>query len=104
MLKADADYFRQIWDRRKTFECRLNDRDFRRGDQLVLHEVRGRRFTGREISVVVSYILHGGHFGVKRGYCVMALAEHTMTRAHRGRQDIGRSRRRAQATTQEPQR
>ena len=35
---GSPEYFESIWDGSKTFECRLNDRDFHTGDYLLLQE------------------------------------------------------------------
>lgn len=75
-LKTWPVYFDAIARGEKTFEVRLNDRGFKSGDILVL-----MRFdpTGVDYFSVmrkrVGYILHGGAFGIKRGYVVMALED-----------------------------
>lgn len=37
-LKTITPYFSQIWEGKKTFEVRKNDRDFQPGDTLALKE------------------------------------------------------------------
>ncbi len=74
-LKTLPEFFQAVIDGRKTFEARKNDRDFLCGDVLFLREwdSETKRYTARNICADVSYILHGPNFGVKRGYCIMAI-------------------------------
>jgi hypothetical protein len=50
-LKCWPEYFEEIWQYRKTFEMRHNDRDFQVGDLLYLREwdPKTKEYTGREI-------------------------------------------------------
>lgn len=90
-LKTLPVYFDAVKRGDKTFEVRKNDRDFQTGDVLILKEydpamVRPRPpgamaplpvvpgdFTGREVTVVASYVLHDvwGAFGLDRGYVII---------------------------------
>jgi hypothetical protein len=65
-LKTWPEFFKQIRNGQKRFELRLNDRDFRVGDQLLLREwvpenrpdlVPPAGYTGRELLVRVDYIM-----------------------------------------------
>jgi hypothetical protein len=58
----------------KTFEIRKNDRNFNPGDILRLKEYdpATESYTGREVSVIVSYILDKQPF-VPEGYVCMAI-------------------------------
>jgi hypothetical protein len=60
---------------RKTFEYRLNDRDFQVGDCLVLQEYNPETdsLTRECLSVRVVYIAAGGQFGIPPKYCVMSV-------------------------------
>ncbi len=66
----------------KTFELRQDDRGFAVGDTLVLREwvpdpsylVDRGRYTGRVHRARVTYLLHGGRFGLPEGLCVMSLS------------------------------
>ena len=40
----------------KNFEIRKNDRDYKIGDRLWLREWNGRDYTGRKVTVYVTYI------------------------------------------------
>ena len=77
-LKIAPRYFNDIKKGLKTFELRVNDRDYKEGDTLVLQEwtpvVKGG-YTGREIERQVPYILYGGVFGLPDNMCIMSLKE-----------------------------
>lgn len=74
-LKTWPDYFNAVLSGEKTFEIRKNDRDYKVGDELRLEEYipDDLQYTGRVIAVTVTYILHGGNFGIEDGYCVMSI-------------------------------
>lgn len=72
-LKILPEYYEAVALRRKTFEIRKNDRDFKAGDTLVLKEWDGEKYTGREVSRYVNYILYGGQYGIEKDYCIMNL-------------------------------
>jgi len=55
----------------KTFEVRRNDRGYRAGDQLVLEEWDGARYTGRQCSRWVAYV---SSYAQQDGYVVLGLA------------------------------
>lgn len=80
-LKTWPAFFAAIRDGDKTFEVRLNDRGFQRGDVLRLREWRpvtdeGRSgYTGNDEWRTVTYVLTGKQFGIEDGYCVMGLSE-----------------------------
>jgi hypothetical protein len=81
-------YFDAIERGDKTFEVRKNDRDFQAGDTLVLREYDPTKafspppdaYTGRSLSRVVTYVLHGGQWGLQGDHVVLALKvpENTM--------------------------
>jgi uncharacterized protein DUF3850 len=85
-LKTWPEYFSETWSGRKPFEVRSNDRDFGTGDVLLLREYdldsgdpgsyAGGPFghyTGREMTAEVTYVLHGGQFGIAMGTVVLGL-------------------------------
>lgn len=74
-LKTWAPYYRRIESGEKRFEVRKNDRDFQVGDMLILQEYDPHMeiYTGPEMIMTVTYILHGGNFGIEDGYVVMAI-------------------------------
>jgi uncharacterized protein DUF3850 len=73
-LKTWVDVFAETWKGLKTFEFRLNDRDFQVGDCLILEEFEhvGENYTGRSINEIVTSISHGPEWGIPKGYCVMS--------------------------------
>ena len=62
-LKTWPVYFKAVWDGRKTFEVRLNDRRFKWGDHLVLKEwdPLTQEYSGRVIEATVTYICQLPH-------------------------------------------
>lgn len=82
-LKTWPEYFQAIWDRRKTFEVRVNDRGFTVGDTLILKEwdPETGKYTGSAMMRTVTYVMLGGSFGIDAGTVVMGLGEHSQKTA-----------------------
>ena len=76
-LKTWRGYYAQVLYGFKTFEVRKNDRDFKEGDWLKLREWDNQLevYTGKFLHRRIGYILHGGQFGIEKGYVVMQLVE-----------------------------
>lgn len=57
-LKTLPKYFQPSWIGAKSFETRINDRNFRIYDEVVLAEYYAEvdEYTGREIEGVITYI------------------------------------------------
>lgn len=73
-LKILPKYFQAVWNGIKTFELRKADRDYRRGDILILQEWDGEKYTGSAICVKVTYILQNAeNYGLKDGYVIMGI-------------------------------
>lgn len=74
-LKTWNEYFEEMFIGNKTFEIRKNDRDFKKGDTLILKEwdPKTEKYTGREVSKSVTYILDDGKFGLEKGFVAMAI-------------------------------
>ena len=73
-LKILPKYFQAVWSGIKTFELRKDDRDYQRGDILVLREWDGEEYTGSAICVKVTYILQNAEkYGLKDGYVIMGI-------------------------------
>ncbi|TDX72632.1 uncharacterized protein DUF3850 [Neorhizobium sp. R1-B] len=73
-LKVWPKQFEELSIGDKTFEYRLNDRDFRVGDTLHLQEYQPDKdiYTGRVMNRLVKHMLTEG-FGLPDGYVVMSL-------------------------------
>lgn len=69
-LKIAPEYFKNVRTGLKKFEIRKNDRDFKVGDRLSLKEWNGYHYTGKSISVVVTYITD---YMQKKGYVVLGI-------------------------------
>lgn len=86
-LKTWPDVFDAVWDGRKTFEVRLNDRNYQVGDQvrLVKYDPESGRYlhdqqathqtTADSITLVIPYILNAENFGLKPGYVAFSINE-----------------------------
>lgn len=82
-LKTDPDVFQSTHNGEKTFEIRLDDRNYCVGDGLLLRETQhtGQEmrdgspliYTGRALLVDVLYVLPGPIYGLMDGWCVMSI-------------------------------
>jgi hypothetical protein len=71
-LKTLPQYFKAIWCGDKTFEIRLNDRNFEERDEVVLQEFEGPDYTGREVDGFITYLTA---YEQKKNYVVFAFRE-----------------------------
>lgn len=66
-LKTWPEYFQAVWDGRKGFELRKDDRGFQPGDLLMLREWSGYNtsegYSGRRIHAIVTYMLDNTDLG-----------------------------------------
>lgn len=82
-LKTDPLVFEDVLSKSKSFEIRKNDRDFQVNDVLVLLETKYSgeemslgmplEYTGRAIQALVTYILKGPIYGLKKDWCIMSI-------------------------------
>lgn len=56
-LKILPQYFKEVVNGNKNFEVRKNDRNFKKGDLLILQEFDGEKYTGLEIEKEIAYVL-----------------------------------------------
>jgi len=83
-LKTYPSDFEAVLSGKKTFEIRYNDRDFAEGDTLVLEEwdptptvYMPRGYTRKRLKCCVTYVLHGGRFGLNQLWVVMGFKDVT---------------------------
>lgn len=74
-LKTWPKYFQEIWDGKKKFEVRKNDRNFKVGDKLYLKEWDPGKevYLSRMLICKVPYILNGGAFGIDNNTVIMSI-------------------------------
>ena len=76
-LKTVNPYFKKVWNRKKLFELRKNDRNFKVNDKLILQEYDSKTevYSGREIHCKISYIVKDcPDYGVLNGFAVLSLS------------------------------
>lgn len=70
-LKIRSEFFEAVRSGVKRFEIRRNDRGYKVGDLLCLHETDGAGYTGRSVAKFVSYITD---FEQRSGFVVMGIS------------------------------
>ncbi|MEK5395966.1 DUF3850 domain-containing protein [Paenibacillus sp. FSL K6-2859] len=73
-LKLVQPHFEDVWERRKPFEVRKNDRDYNVGDELALSEYDPETQTYGERTAIrmVTYILDDPAY-VKEGFVILGI-------------------------------
>ena len=83
-VKSWPEFFAPVFDGRKSFDLRINDRHYQFGDLITLREYDDRKgvFTGREITKRITYIAEGVGYGaitpllgLSRDYVILSLAD-----------------------------
>lgn len=70
-LKTERGMFGLVIIGLKTFDVRLNDRNFRINDFVIFEESEDGEYTGRvQGPVKIKFILDGGQYGIDKGYVV----------------------------------
>lgn len=72
-LKIYPHYFNAILDGNKKFEIRKNDRNFQKGDNILLREWDNIKYSGRTIFVTITYILDDRFVGLAEGYVALGI-------------------------------
>lgn len=70
--KILPEYFKAIIEEKKHFEIRKDEDNLQIGDILILKEWNGKEYTGRSVSVKVTYILRNTpEYGLMEGYIIV---------------------------------
>jgi len=76
-LKTVEPFFSDVFNGNKTAEIRMNDRDYRRGDLLILKQYFKHRghatgyFTGRYVGAKVTHVLKNDNY-LQPGYVMLS--------------------------------
>ena len=71
-LKINKQYFKEVSNRKKTFEIRKNDREFKVGDFVKLKEIdENKKYTGNEELFEITYLTN---YAQKENYVVFAIS------------------------------
>lgn len=82
-LMLSTQFFSNVVDMSKPFEVRKNDRDYRKGDELLLKEFVPEGYakkgddeylTGEICHRVITYVLKGGEYGIDEDFVILGLA------------------------------
>lgn len=71
-LKSHKEPFQALWDGIRTFDVRVNDRQYTVGDSIMLSEYDNHEYTGRVIGAYVKYMIQG-EWGLPNNVCVLGL-------------------------------
>lgn len=72
-LKIKPAFYHLVITGQKNFELRKNDRNFKVGDIVELHEWNGKDFTGNQYPVRIKYVLENvPEFGLKADHCIFS--------------------------------
>lgn len=69
-LKTEQAYFSEVWDGKKRFEIRKDDRNFEVDDTLVLREIQHNDYTGNCVLAKITYMTD---FMQQEGYKVLGI-------------------------------
>lgn len=69
-IKLAAIYFDDVQSGKKSFELRKNDRHYKVGNLLNMHEYLDGKDTGRSINAEIVYIIED-YTGLEEGYCIL---------------------------------
>ena len=70
--KILPEYYEAVISGKKRFELRKDEDHIEVGDTLVLNEWTGERYTGRQYSTYVKYVLRNvPEYGLMDGYCII---------------------------------
>lgn len=68
-------YFKEVENGKKPFEIRKNDCNYLVSDAILLQEWSPKtKYTGKVILKQITYVLHGGNYGLEKGYVILGLS------------------------------
>lgn len=73
-VKIGKEFFEDVKNNIKTFELRENDRNYKAGEILELHEYEAGEETGRTCRKLITYMLKE-FTGLQDGYCILGLKD-----------------------------
>nr|DAX13250.1 MAG TPA: chromosome partitioning protein [Bacteriophage sp.] len=73
-VKIGKEFFEDVKNNIKTFELRKNDRNYKVGETLELHEYEAGEETGRTCRKLITYMLKE-FTGLQDGYCILGLKD-----------------------------
>lgn len=73
-VKIGKEFFEDVKNNIKTFELRKNDRNYKAGEILELHEYEAGEETGRTCRKLITYMLKE-FTGLQDGYCILGLKD-----------------------------
>lgn len=75
-IKIKRKYYLAVQSGEKTFEIRKNDRDYQVGDIIhfvLIDDENGLIIPHNPNSYRITYVFHGGEYGLANGYCVFGI-------------------------------
>lgn len=75
IVKIWPEHFEDVKSRSKRVEIRVDDRNYKVGDKMLLQEYLpdDGEYTGKEITVLITHILRDDCRGVERGYVALSI-------------------------------
>ena len=73
-VKIGKEFFEDVKNNIKTFELRKNDRNYKVGEILELHEYEAGEETGRTCRKLITYMLKE-FTGLQDNYCILGLKD-----------------------------
>lgn len=74
-IKILPQYFEDVITGKKGFEVRKNDRNYKVNDIVILKEYYRGKFTGREETRKITYMLTDKIAGIETGFCVFGISQ-----------------------------
>lgn len=75
VLKCWPQFLEAVDSGVKPFELRRNDRPYRVGDHIILRgwDPMRQAYTGKRTTVLITYVLPGGQFGLADDHCILGI-------------------------------